>query len=362
MACNLSDLSAWVVLVAAVHPMQHAAHFSRNVGLLALDEFVTTVKIKRLEIKNSDKKPIKHRRTLYLCSFFVSVEVKNQLNMEQLQSIPASGKNSIEKIRCGVVFSQPLDGGLVEQLRVALDSFAEELPGHSEEVQVGMVPGNLPGIPAEVAKMLGRTGPRYSRFVTGSDGVIKWRVTVADDVISAECSSFETFSVFQEKLSAYIKAIIQCLNSVDGVFVREIGFHFIDRFNYEVGVSQDSYKSTELFKEDSKYLTKKAIDSSCHWHVFQGWFEGYKNIPDARVLHQLNIQNIEVNAQVKQLASIIEHRPMLQAFSTPIPLKDLCQAGEFFYDDLIMYFYDLNKNMLKDLLREEKLRQIGFEV
>lgn len=273
-------------------------------------------------------------------------------------SKPISGNNAIERLVCGIVFAHPLPEEALTHMRTALDQLSEELPGHSEERQINALP---PGLPLEIAQLMGRGVARYTRFFTGPDGVVKWRLGVSQELISIECAEFKNKPEFLEKVGKLVNPIISSL--VDNQFdwaLREIGLHIIDKFNYGSDFEKENYSAKEIFNENSGFLTKNAFSSELFWHVFQGWFETCAD-SEHKFLQQLNVQNTEVNSITKEISTIIEHQMMYQIRNHSVKISDLLDGGDYKYINFLDDLYKKNKEMIQGLLNEEKLKQIGVE-
>lgn len=273
-------------------------------------------------------------------------------------SKPISGNNAIEKLVCGIVFAHPLPEEALTHMRTALDELKGELPGHSEERQMAALP---PGVPVEITQLIGRGSVRHARFFTGPDGVVKWRLVVSQELISLECGEFTGKSEFFEKLKKFINPILLALTQNNlNVALREIGLHVIDKFSYGANFEKENYSAKEIFNDNSGYLTKNAFATELFWHVFQGWFENCAD-SEHKLLQQLNIQNTEINPITKDIATIIEHQLMHQIRNNSITISDLLDDGDFEFVKFFEILYEKNIKIIKELLNEEKLKQIGFE-
>jgi hypothetical protein len=277
--------------------------------------------------------------------------------MLPLASRPLREKNAIESAAFAIVLTELLDQECVAAMSAAAHSFAQDLPGTAATSSVFLQPG--PGVTINIEGMSPQGG--VNRFLARPDGVRSWQVQAEGATIVVMCRDWSRFSEVWSRARRYLLGLVGALPR--DIQVAEVGLQVVDKFVYPVGGDQTSYMISEIFREDSPFLTKKAFEAGILWHVFQGWFaQGATR--SGRILNQLNLSSTETFEQGSRLVTIIDHRITFQPRSASFHVKALMEEkgdGTSELDGLFDELHASNIELIRDLLNNEKLASIGCD-
>lgn len=264
------------------------------------------------------------------------------------QSVPAKEHNAIDSASFSLLFAEPLQTSSIDRIRGALDGLKDALPGAGpKSVQLAIqVPfGNQFQI------------TEASRFKSGSDGKLLWRVHAAGNMLHVNCASYDNYEHVWQAARHYLLVALQAADMLPPVV--EVAYQVVDRFTYPLGMDRTRYEASELYRTDSPYLTPQVWESGDLWHVFQGWFE---HAEGGRTLHQVNVSNTEDEDLV--LMSVIDHRAALRGLSNDMfaveALIALDSAGKCQMDSVFDKLRASNMTVIKGLLNDDKLQKIGI--
>lgn len=265
------------------------------------------------------------------------------------RSTPGAGNNALDAAVFSIELMQIPSPEAAQAIKVALDTFAHELPGEQA------------GQPQGIFVAMGSTMPPFGealRFVAKPTGEHAWRVQLTGPVLQVTCTQYTRYAEVWGQAKRYLQAMLAAL---DGAFpVANISHQYIDKFLYPPQMQEAGYSVGELFKADTPYLTQQAWRSGLEWHVYQGWFD-YARAPQRRMLHQLNTSNVLLGAPQLQHACIIDHRATLQYPAAEPPTAGALAAQDGPLDSFMSELHTAHKAVFRDLLTPEKLQEIGME-
>lgn len=238
---------------------------------------------------------------------------------------------------------------------VLAQNFEDVLPGEGqEEAQTFAVPTD-PAVFEQMAPLQPtKELHEVSRFLAKKDGRFSKRIRATEDALIFECFEYSRFQDFLSDAENFLSVLLGSLPAENTI--REIGMMAVDRFIYPKDMAEEDYSVSEVFSENTKYLTPACRNSGLLWHVNQGFFESW--IDNKKILQQLNISSVKIQSS-GEYCSKIEHRSLMRGFTTPLMISSL--KNEFSLQSIFTKFHDLNIGVLKDLLTEEKKKQIDLE-
>jgi uncharacterized protein (TIGR04255 family) len=275
-------------------------------------------------------------------------------------SKPIGGNNALEAVAFVVGLSRALNERESESLVSLQTRFNEELPGFLtlKGVQFHLAEGS-PGGPV-AAQRQRMSGVLLQRFMP--DGKVAWALRPENDRVIVQCHQYTSWDAVWPQARKYLLATLRAIaatdNSVAGVAVQ-----FIDKFEY-LDVPAD-YTISEVFREDSPYLTAQAKKAGVAWHIHQGWFETYPIRPEGpvRVLNMLNLQSAEVNAK---LVATIDHVQQLTLGEANLTIDSLfgaadsAEAGSDAFNTMFETLHVRNSDLVRRTLCDNKLAAIGL--
>jgi len=174
-----------------------------------------------------------------------------------------------------------------------------------------------------------------------------WQLEVASNHLRIHSFNYDGWASVVSKALEYVFAVKSALAET-GLDVERIILQVNDIFLFDG--EEAEYQQSDLFKDDSAFLTKYSSGIGWLWHVNQGWFE---QCQDSRLLHVLNIRTLK-NAEKPHL-TVIEHVMQLHGVWSLDALgrEDLQTA----FDEL----HNKNKSIVRDLLSSTVLERIGLQ-
>lgn len=266
------------------------------------------------------------------------------------KSEPLAGTNAIETAVFAIELAQPQTPDRVQAIKLALDGFAQELPGEQTAQQPNMFVAFGPTLPPFGEAL---------RFVAKPTGDHAWRVQLTGNVLQVICTEYTRFSEVWGRAHKYLQAMLAA--AAPDCIVTSVSHQYIDKFLYPADMPPPQYSMDELFRRDTAYLTPQAWNSGLEWHVYQGWFD-YTNAESRRMLHQLNITNAALAAPTPRLASVIDHRCSLQYAIEQPPTAGQLAAPDGPLDAYMAEMHTAHKAVIAQLLSPEKLQEIGMEI
>lgn len=271
------------------------------------------------------------------------------------KSRPFAEKNAVEVAILYVAFANHLsDVDLQALSRSMEEKFSADLPGSEQSGGQTIQLAVANGIAQQVAVDGGQQLHEVSRFLSLNNGRFAKRLRGTGNLISFECHVYESFIDFKEDIAKYLIPILKTINKE--FQVAELGFIVNNKFLYEDNLNKDNYSHKELFRVKSPLLTPNSYKFSPLWHLFQGWFVELEEI-DNLILNQLNISNSRLNSE-NSFFTAIEHRAIYRINSQVIKLQNIIEQLES--NDLLDKMHFESLNILKDLLTDKKLAEIGI--
>jgi len=270
-------------------------------------------------------------------------------------SRPCTEANAVEVVAVAIAFEERFGVQTLQNLaEVLAKNFADDFPGEGrEEAQTYAVPTD-----PVVLEQMGALQPvkelhEVSRFLAQKNGRFSKRIRATEDALIFECFEYTNFKNFLSDAEKLFNTLLDNL-SVERP-IREIGMMAVDRFFYSKDLTEKDYSVSEVFSENTKYLTPACRESGLIWHVNQGFFENW--VEDKRILQQVNVSSVRIESS-GEYCSKIEHRSLMRGFSSSVNISSL--KNEFSLKSIISKFHELNINVLKDLLTDEKKKQINL--
>lgn len=271
------------------------------------------------------------------------------------KSRPFAEKSAVEVAILYVAFANHLsDVDLQALSRSMEEKFSVDLPGSEQSVGQTIPLAVVNGIAQQVAVDGTQQLHEVSRFLALNNGRFAKRLRGSGNVVSFECHVYKDFNEFKENIANYLIPILKTLNKE--FQIAELGFIINNKFLYEDNLTKDNYSHKELFRVKSPRLTPASYNFSPLWHLFQGWFVELEEI-DNLILNQLNISNSRLNSE-NSFFTTIEHRALYRINSQAIPLQKIIKHLES--NDLLNKMHSESLNILKDLLTDKKLAEIGI--
>lgn len=272
-------------------------------------------------------------------------------------SRPCSESNSVETIAFALVFAESLAPAVLQSIEALLEQrFKEELPGaqRGEAQQMQVTLGGSDGaqpLPVSAAPEL----HDVARFLALPDGRFERHIQAAGNMLVFHSFKYTSFSEFKLGALKYVGAIVETLNPE--LVLQEVGLRVVDKFLYGPNILEENYRVSEIFKENSKYLTPAAYEAGLLWHVFQGWFEPWGG-DGCKILNQLHLSN--TNSQgIAGSATVIDHRAAFKRVNQSLKLGEIL-SEPLGLNEIMEKLHAGNKQALLELLAENKAREIGL--
>lgn len=266
------------------------------------------------------------------------------------KSVPLAGHNAIETAVFAIELAQPLAPDKVQAIKLALDGFAQELPGEQTAQQPNMFVAFGPTLPPFGEAL---------RFVAKPSGDHAWRVQLTGNVLQVMCTEYTRFADVWERAQRYLQAMLAAADP--DCTVASVSHQYIDKFLYPAGMTLAEYSMEELFNRGTPYLTPQSWQSGLEWHVYQGWFD-YAPDNSRRTLHQLNVTNATLAAPMPRLASVIDHRGSQQYAAGQAPTASQLAAADGPLDTHMAELHNAHKGVIAQLLCPAKRLEIGMDV
>lgn len=184
------------------------------------------------------------------------------------------------------------------------------------------------------------------------DGNIIWSLSVRPDFLACNCMEYDRWATVKPQAMNLLNPLLdEALNC--GNQIKAIGLQYQDAFNINGPIDSELVRT--LFREDSKLLPLHLFGMQSLWHSHQGWFSASPT--NRRVLNNLNLDVLEQNSN-----HVVKINGQHRVFavtpdgknSVPIMPKDMEQVLDFLHAK--------NKEVLRGILSESVLKQIGFEL
>ncbi|NIF85272.1 TIGR04255 family protein [Comamonas sp. Tr-654] len=270
-------------------------------------------------------------------------------------SRPGSEANAVEVIALAFVFKDSFDVPALMGLKKLLaEKLKDELPGEEEEFAQSFEFPDEPAPGKSVKAEAFSELHEVSRFAAMQDGTFGKRVRIFDQNIIFECFDYKGFKEFKSDAEKILTAVLNGLGK--DLVVQEIGFRVSDRFIYQDELHEGNYSVSEVFRKGCKYITPAIYEAGLLWHVFQGWFGNWLDT-EYKILQQVNISNGLLRTNGK-FVSKVEHRAVLRSLDGPILTSDL--KDKLSIPFMLTTLHSLNKELLKEVLSDSKLKQIGL--
>lgn len=270
---------------------------------------------------------------------------------------PLNPNNAIDEIGFIIFFEKELDDPTLFSLFELEATFSDSLPQYNVVKIVKMhVDHEKPQMPTAKPGGILCSKPSESR-----EGRLEWSVRVEANKIVVACSEFDTWETVWPTAKRYLFSAVKKFNLLENP-VREVVFNCVDKFIFEGDL--DSYKITDVFDSQSRYLTRNVTErNASSWHIHQGWFLFPSN-GDVQALHNLNISVFTPDG--KPLETVINHQIKVRK-SDHKSIDDInllldAEDGKSGYLDVSMNeCHDSNKDVLLGLLSTDMLKAINLK-
>jgi uncharacterized protein (TIGR04255 family) len=263
---------------------------------------------------------------------------------------PARDKNAIEEIAFVVRLAQPLSTEAMGQLESVREALKDALPaaGQLTGVTVTVPPGGLPMVQNQKAAGL------FLQRLREDQRSATWSLKVDEHAVVVNCTDYTRWAQIWPEAKHFIaialKAVKADLGGINGGALQ-----VVDRFIYDSPPESIEYALTDVFQEDSPYLTPNVKAVGRLWHVYQGSFSEFalEGTP-GRLLTVLNLSS-SITGDSK-LVTTIDHLAQVDLAGS---IKGGAVAG-FVLDELFQRLHDANRAVLESTLSLDMLRAIGM--
>jgi uncharacterized protein (TIGR04255 family) len=248
-------------------------------------------------------------------------------------------KNSIESATFILALERPFNEQELQCLLRLESALKEELPFFtpintlSVKVEGGQV--------TQSQEMIGVLLQHFK-----SDGKPSIVLKVERNVIQVTHFLYDHWAIVWQKVKLFILEIIKSVDSDNrlSIYILKV----VDKFLCD----NEDHKVLDIFSENTPYLTQNIIcgQSKGSWHIFQGWFDQYDNNS------LLNNLNINTTTESSNNFINIEHDIRYQ-FDSPQEIFDIKDQQ---LDDIFSVLHEKNKTVVKSLLNDTKLKEIGL--
>lgn len=262
---------------------------------------------------------------------------------------PAGGKHAIEVMAIGIEWETQLDADGLQKLDAiykgspTISNFLPDVaPVRSLVFQFGAT--------ASAAPQDQSSG--FDARRVNQDGNIIWSLSVRPDFLACNCMEYDRWATVKPRamalLTPLLDAALNCGNKI-----KAIGLQYQDAFN--INGSIDSELVRTLFRENSKLLPLHLFGIPSLWHSHQGWFSASPT--NRRVLNNLNLDVLEQNSN-----HIVKINGQHRVFAVSPNGKNSMPIGPQDVEHILDFLHAKNKDVLRDILSESVLKQIGFEL
>lgn len=253
---------------------------------------------------------------------------------------PISEKHAIDAASFIVVFERPFEAGVIDSLRGLHELLKTEYPNFTptNTMEVRVV--------GEVSQQVGITASGCLLQNFRPDGRPSWTLRVDGNAIVVSCMEYERWKDVSDKALAHIKATLALINNETNAVVSLV-LQVVDRF---VTAHDDGYNIEQVFNNQSRYLTKQALEAGKFWHVYQGWFDSKPELGG----QLLNVLNLSTAESPTGIITTIDHAAHLQLQ----PLKAVHELDDIFTPRVFGALHESNKSVVKNLLNNEQREAI----
>lgn len=266
---------------------------------------------------------------------------------------PAAGQNSIEAAAFVLQFARSFNLQEIEQLFALEQQLAGDLPSF-QKVSSLIVTASESSPSISQQQLAGVVLQKFQE-----NGKPEWMLRAAGNQVVVSCHKYTAWAEVWARSRTWLLAAFKVVDSsTNGVMTTALQFR--DRFVYD-GNPADG-KASDVFRTDSRFMTRQTWDSGPQWHVHQGWLvpNSESKIPALRVLNVVNItcaiqNNNRLEAAIDHIGEITFAAQVgLDSLTSTTPTGDLC-------GDCFSFLHDQNKQILRDTLSDGQLRAIGMQ-
>lgn len=266
--------------------------------------------------------------------------------------LPCAGRHAIQTVSFGLEWDEPLTPTDFSSLRSVGDALRDALPRVREERSVQIVISQPPshesplGPPPVSGLILDSVGP---------DGRIKTELVIRQNLIAVNVNEYSDWEIVRDHAVSLFTPFLASLSSIRPIKV--IGIQYLD--NFAVEEKESKFRPADAFREKSRWLPEAAFQLSDLWHMHHGFFETLGEPTSHRRLTHLNVDLVK-EQETKSLKILTAHRALID---NPIGDAGILLSENSRSGGLVHYLdtlHDLNVVMLKELLNDAVLRQIGL--
>ncbi len=260
---------------------------------------------------------------------------------------PIHGAHAIAEVAFALEFASEFDERAVQAVLLLQEPLREELP--RMEALNAITFQFQPQQGASISPAARPTGAIFQSVK--QNGSPAWILRAEGKRIVVNCLDYLRWADVWARAQRYFSMATQAVMIGENP-IAQVALQYVDHF---VRDGQQGYSATEVFRADSVYLTRKALDSGALWHVHQGWFEQPQEFGE----RCLNVVNIATNDAGGVHTTSIDHNQLFQLRERPI-----AQLGGLIerLDRMMQYMHQRNKQVLAGLVAREMSQRIGLEV
>lgn len=263
---------------------------------------------------------------------------------------PLHDSHAIESVTFAVEWLQPLPPNVMATLETVYEATLKSVLPSKKPIQ--HLAFQFDGADATAVQRAHAAGWMFELFQP--DGQVAHSLQLAPNFLTVTSFVYERWEQAFEHALAFMRPLLPLICvSTGGVTV--FGLQYADTFNID---SKDGTVSPDLLlNRQSSLLPASVFSKTSLWHAHHGYFSSTGVEPKHRCLTTVNVDLLDVNGGL-QLRILGAHRSIFEA---PLLDVDPLHSGGAGPMQAAMHAMHLeNKSVLRDLLNEDTLRQIGL--
>ncbi len=257
--------------------------------------------------------------------------------------------NAIKGVAFAIEFTDPInDKQLDELIKIynSDESLNKLLPRFQEAEQVVV---QVSG-PSQNSQKPTRSGVMFDSIK--ENGEVNWAVVPSGLNLVIQCNDYSRWDEVWGKAKEYIYKLSPALKECT---VKRVGLEYMDKFFI---LDKEMGWADKLFKKESDFIARNIFKIDDLWHSHHGFFE--KNSNNEQTLTRINIDHVSDSQNKDNLEEFcVEIRTHHSTSINTVPLKEICATNAL--EEEMLSHHQKNKDVLKNLLIEDVLKEIGLK-